>query len=103
MLQLYVRNHYVGRLHRLGVEITTHRRLFGADVDSAYFQDTLTDEPIVVEEVDTLVLSLGHTANDDLGDELEADGYSFTRIGDCLAPRTAEEAVLEGLQAAWEI
>jgi len=103
MLQLYVRNHYVGRLHRLGVEITTHRRLFGADVDSAYFQDTLTDEPIVVEEVDTLVLSLGHTANDDLGDELEAAGCSFTRIGDCLAPRTAEEAVLEGLQAAWEI
>jgi len=24
-------------------------------------------------------------------------------IGDCLAPRTVEEAVLEGLQAAWSI
>ena len=102
-LQLYVRNHYVGRLHRLGVEITTHRRLFGADVDSAYFQDTLTDAPAIVEDMDTLVLSLGHTPHDVLGEELEAAGVVFTRIGDCLAPRTAEEAVLEGLQTAWAL
>ena len=25
------------------------------------------------------------------------------RIGDCLAPRTAEEAIYEGLKAAWSI
>ena len=103
MLQLYVRNHYLGRLHRLGVEIATHRRLFGADADSAYFQDTLTDDPVIIEGMDTLVLSLGHTPHDDLGISLETAAIPFTRIGDCLAPRTAEEAVLEGLQAAWKI
>ncbi|MBT5432596.1 MAG: FAD-dependent oxidoreductase [Rhodospirillaceae bacterium] len=102
-LQLYVRNHYVGRLHRLGVEITTHARLFGTDADSAFFQDTLTDELVVAEDMDTLVLSLGHMPQDALGQSLEDAGVSFTRIGDCLAPRTAEEAVLEGLQIAWEL
>ena len=102
-LQLYVRNHYLGRLHRLGVEISTHRRLFGADADSAYFQDTLTDQAVIADSVDTLVTSLGHTPHDELGSEMEASGLAFTRIGDCLAPRTAEEAVLEGLQAAWSI
>ncbi|MBC6439683.1 MAG: FAD-dependent oxidoreductase [Rhodospirillales bacterium] len=103
ILQLYVRNHYVGRLHRLGVEIRTHARLFGADAGSAYFQNTLTNEAIVADDVNTLVLSLGQTPCDDLGEALERAGIAFTRIGDCLAPRTAEEAVLEGLQAAWEV
>ncbi len=102
-LQLYVRNHYLGRLRRLGVEVTTNARLFGVDGDSAYFQDTLTDEPIVVDGTDTTVLSLGNTPRDELGAALEQANIPFTRIGDCLAPRTAEEAVLEGLQAAWEI
>ncbi len=103
LLQLYVRNHHVGRLHRLGVDIRTHMRLFGADGDSAYFQDTLTDEPVIAEGVDTLVLSPGCVPNDDLGRALEDAAVAFTRVGDCLAPRTAEEAVLEGLRAAWEI
>jgi NADPH-dependent 2,4-dienoyl-CoA reductase/sulfur reductase-like enzyme len=102
-LQLYVRNHYLGRLRRLGVEVTTNARLFGVDGDSAYFQDTLTDEPIIVDGTDTVVLSLGNTPRDNLGAALEHAAIPFTRIGDCLAPRTAEEAVFEGLKAAWEI
>ena len=103
ILQLYVRNHHVGRLRRLGVDIMTHARLFGADGDTAYFQDTLTGEAIILEEMDTLVLSLGHVAQDDLGLALEAAGRPFVRIGDCQAPRSAEEAVFEGLQAAWTL
>ena len=59
-LQIYTRNHYVGRLHRLGVTIRTHDRLFGADDDTVYLQDTLTGEPTVLEGIDTLVLALGH-------------------------------------------
>jgi hypothetical protein len=27
----------------------------------------------------------------------------FYRIGDCLAPRTAEEAIYEGLKVAWQL
>ncbi len=100
-LQLYVRNHYLARLRRLGVDIATHVRLFGADGDSAYFQDTLTGAAVVADGMDTLVLAQGHVARDDLGCALEAAGLAVTRIGDCLAPRTAEEAVLEGLRAGW--
>ena len=102
-LQLYVRNHYLGRLRRLGVKIETNVRLFGVDSDSVYFQDTLTDEAVIEEAVDTVITSLGHTPVDDLGGALENAGLPFVRIGDCLAPRTAEEAVLEGLKAAWAL
>ncbi len=102
-LQLYVRNHYVGRLHKLGVEIRTHLRLFGADSDTAYFQDTLTDEPVMLEGVDTLVLALGQVARDDLSAALHGSGREVIAIGDCKAPRSAEEAVYEGLVAGSRI
>ena len=108
-LQLYTRNHYVGRLHKLGVTIKTHLRLFGADEDSAYFQDTLTQEPVILENIDSLVLSLGHRSEDSLLHELELQRQSswmnteIIAIGDCVAPRTAEEAVYQGLLAAWNL
>jgi hypothetical protein len=38
---------------------------------------------------------------DTLGAELQGL-VEFRRIGDCLAPRTAEEAIYEGLKVAWE-
>lgn len=103
MLQVYTRNHYVGRLHRLGVSIRTHARLFGVDADTAYFQDTLTQEAIVIEGVDTLVLSIGHEAVDSLRDQLVDAPFEVIAIGDCLTPRTAEEAVYEGFQAGREV
>lgn len=102
-LQTYTRNHYVGRLHKLGVTIRTHARLFGADDDTVYVQDTLTEEPILLEGIDTLVLALGHQPEDTLDGELAALDVERLSIGDCVAPRTAEEAVYEGLQAGWRI
>lgn len=102
-LQLYTRNHYVGRLHKLGVTIRTHVRLFGADADSVYFQDTLSDEPIVVDQVETLVLALGHQSRNSLERELAGLDVGLHSIGDCVTPRTAEEAVFEGLEAGWRI
>jgi 2,4-dienoyl-CoA reductase-like NADH-dependent reductase (Old Yellow Enzyme family)/thioredoxin reductase len=102
-MQLYVRNHMLGRLRRLGVPVRTHMRLFGADADSAFFQDTLTGEAVVLDEVDTVVTSLGHVGEDTLLSELRDYPGTVRAIGDCLAARTAEEAVWEGLKAGWEI
>ena len=102
-LQIYTRNHYLGRMHKLGVTIQTHARLFGTDDDTVYLQDTLSEEPIVLEGVDTLVLALGHRAQDTLEGELAGLDLEILSIGDCVVPRTAEEAVYEGLQAGWKI
>lgn len=97
-LQLYTRNHYLARLHRLGVEIRTHLRLYGVDAEAAYFQDTLTDEAVVLEDCDTLALALGHGARRELEAALSDFAGELYTIGDCLAPRSAEEAVFEGLE-----
>ncbi len=102
-LQIYTRNHYVGRLNRMGVDIRTHLRLFGADEDAVYMQDVLTGEPQVIDGYDTLVTALGHVSDDSLARSLADAPFDVKLIGDALAPRTAEEAVFEGLQAGWTI
>ena len=98
-LQPYVRDSIVGELMRLGVSITTYARLAGVDGDTAYFQQTTTDEPILAEGTDTVVLALGHRSHDGLLAELTAAGFAAQAIGDALSPRSCEEAVLDGLKA----
>ncbi len=102
-LQIYTRNHYLGRVKKLGVDITAHARLYGFDGDTVFFQDTITMEPIEVESVDTLVLSMGHSSLNRLELELKQTNIEYHCIGDCVTPRTAEEAVYDGLQIAWNI
>src|SRR6185369_13072127 len=93
----YVRDHWVGQLHKLGVEIVPYARLYGVDGNSVYFQHATSGEPIIFEEVDTLVASLGHHRVAELEDELAGWAGEVHVIGDAQTPRTAEEAVLDGL------
>jgi 2,4-dienoyl-CoA reductase-like NADH-dependent reductase (Old Yellow Enzyme family)/thioredoxin reductase len=97
-LQLFTRNHYLARLHKLGVEIRTHLRLYGVDAETAYFQDTLSDDAVVLEDCDTLALALGHSACRRLEDAVSDFAGELYTIGDGVAPRSAEEAVFEGLE-----
>ena len=94
-----VRDRWVGDLQKLGVEIIPYVRLYGADADNVYLQHTVNDEAIVCEDVDTLVTDLGQQAETGLEAELEDRDGKVLLAGDCLAPRTCEEAVLEGLKA----
>jgi 2,4-dienoyl-CoA reductase-like NADH-dependent reductase (Old Yellow Enzyme family) len=99
----YVRDQWWGELQKLNVEIIPLARLYGVDGDTVYLQHATNGEPIVLEGVDTLVASLGHERVDGLADELETWSGEVHMIGDCLTPRTAEEAVFEGLKVAAEI
>jgi hypothetical protein len=78
-------------------------RLYGSDSDSVYLQHISSGEAVVIEKVDTLVLCTGHTPVDELSDVLEEMAIESHVIGDAAAPRTAEEAVYEGLKVAAEI
>lgn len=98
-LQSYLRDHWVGTIHKLGVEIIPYARLFGADSETVYLQHTASGEPILCEGVETTVLALGHQSEISLESELRAAGYELHLAGDCLSPRSAEEAVYEGMIA----
>lgn len=99
MIPQYVRDKWLGDLHRLGVEVIPYTRLYGADGDTVYLQQTTSGEAILCEGVDTLVTAYGHKSSTSLEAGLEDWVGDVHVIGDCLAPRTAEEAVLEGLRA----
>ena len=99
-IQQYVRDEMTKQALQAGVEIITLVRIYGADADSVYLQHVLTGEPVVVDDVAALVLSQGHESVTELVDALVDYPGDVHAIGDCLAPRTVEEAVLEGLRAA---
>ena len=99
-IQSYVRDHWLGTLHKLGVEIIPYMRLFGFDTDTVYMQHILSNEPVIFEEVDTLVLAQGHQSETGLEQSLENYPLEVQLAGDCLSPRSAEEAVYEGMMAA---
>jgi len=99
----YVRDQWAGTLHKLGVEVIPYARLYGADSSTVYMQHTASGEPIIFEEVDTLVLAQGHDSVGGLAAELDDWPGEVRIIGDAASPRTAEEAVLEGLRVGAEL
>jgi 2,4-dienoyl-CoA reductase-like NADH-dependent reductase (Old Yellow Enzyme family) len=101
-LPLYVRDQLAGELHKLAIPIIPYARLYGCDDNTVYLQHTASGEPMLLENVDSLVLCQGHQSVDDLGEQLKGL-VEFRRIGDCLAPRTVEEAIHEGLKVAWAL
>jgi hypothetical protein len=99
-IQQYVRDAMIVAAERARVERIPLVRIFGYDGSAVFFQHVLTEEAVVVEDVAALVLALGHEPVDELYHALLEYPGEVHAIGDCLAPRTAEEAVLEGLRVA---
>ncbi len=98
-IQTYIRFEVIARLHKLGVEVHPWLRLYGADGNTAYFIHTPSREAVVMEGVDTIVLNTPNLQEDGLVTVLERLGIEHHLIGDALSPRTAEEAVYEGMRA----
>ena len=99
-IQQYVRDEMTKQALQAGVDFVPLVRIYGADADTVYLQHALTGEPVIVDDVAALVLSQGHDSVTGLLAELADYPGEVHAIGDCLSPRTVEEAVLEGLKVA---
>lgn len=99
-LQKYLRWHWIGQLHKLGVEIIPYARFFGAGGNSACFMHSLSGEAVECDGMDTLVIAQGHRPVTDLEDALQGSDFRIHTAGDCRSPRSAEEAVFEGMAVA---
>ena len=102
-IQNYTRDAAIARLFKLGIETIPFMRLFGIEDRTAYFLHTPSQESLVLEDVDTVVAVYPGAPNDALADDCRRLRIPVHLIGDALAPRTAEEAVFEGLKVATEI
>ena len=103
MIQMYVRDRWAGELNRLGVEIVPYVRLVGADSSGTWLQHVTSGEIIFIESVDTVIAAVGHMPDTTLAEELADWSGTILEIGDCLSPRTCEEAVLEGMKAGCSV
>lgn len=103
-----VRDQWFGELQSLNVELTCYARFFGAEDQTAFFQHTINGEAIICEDVDAIISCYPPRSNDDCEwvsdlNTPDTPPFQIKKIGDALAPRTVEEAVLEGFKAAWMI
>ncbi len=99
----YRRNLYLQRLYRAGVEIRMHLDLAGTTDGTVFFGNTFAPELETALTADWLVLALGRVPADELAPALVAAGHRVEEAGDCLSPRSLEEAVLEGTLAAGRV
>ena len=92
----YQRTGYLTRLERLGVAILHHRALVpGPQLRSIW---THRLEPLPAD-TRTVVVAHGRIPEDTLLHALRERGLPVEAVGDCVGPRTAEEALLEGAAA----
>ncbi len=101
-IQGIVRDQWIGDLHKLEVEMVPFARFYGAEGGTAFFQHMTSGEPIICEDVDTIVSCYAPRSNNQFDWLSETDAQVHT-IGDAISPRTVEEAVLEGFKTAWSI
>ena len=87
------------RLRELNVRIATLRSVKSFDGKLLVVEDVSTGE-LEQHAFDSLVVAQYNLAEDRLLMPLRAAGLQVTAVGDCLAPRTALEAVYEGHVAA---
>ena len=96
----YRRNLYLQRLYRAGVHVLQHYALAGASGGEVELSNVFASELRLHLAADLLVLAQGRIPYDALASVLAAEGLRIEEAGDCLSPRSLEEAILEGTLAA---
>jgi 2,4-dienoyl-CoA reductase-like NADH-dependent reductase (Old Yellow Enzyme family)/thioredoxin reductase len=102
-LHQYQRNVYAGRLYRAGVRLEHHLELEEAEDSHVRFRNLFAPDLETRIAADLLVLALGRVPEHGLAEPLEARGLEVHEAGDCLSPRSIEEAILEGTLVAQAI
>ena len=83
-----------------GMQLTADHFLASLGPNSATIINNYTGQPRQLENVALAVLVTPQAANDVLYHQLQGKVKQLYRIGDCLAPRRVENAILDGERAA---
>ena len=84
------------RLLQKGVTFTTDVSVDEIQGTTVKAHNIYTHETIVFDDYDTVILDAGNIVNDRLYRELKDRVAEICRIGDCVAPRGIDMAILEG-------
>lgn len=84
------------RLLQKGVVFRTDVIVDRIDGKRVKGRDSYTNEKMEFDEHDTVVLDMGNIAEDDLYRQIKGRFKEVYRVGDCVAPRGIDMAILEG-------
>lgn len=99
----YLRNEYMKKIYELNITFKVHHDFGGIKNGNVITRNLFTHSIEEVDNFEMIVLSLGRVPNIELYEEIKSLVPFVSQIGDCLAPRTIEEATLEGLLTALQI
>ncbi|HXJ83904.1 MAG TPA: FAD-dependent oxidoreductase [Candidatus Methylomirabilis sp.] len=88
------------RLFRKGVTMTPHTELVAVEGSTVVVANAYTGDRRRIEDVDTVILSMGSRSTDALYRGLKGRVAALHAIGDCVAPRGIHQAILEGTRVA---
>ena len=83
-----------------GVRLTANHFLAGLGPNSATIINNYTGQPRQLENLALAVMATPQAANDSLYFSLQGKVKHLYRVGDCIAPRRVEHAILDGERAA---
>jgi thioredoxin reductase len=84
------------RLLQKGVTFQTDLIIDEIQSDKVKGRDLYTNNPVLFQDYGTIVLDMGNIAEDYLYRQLKGQVKALYRIGDCVAPRGIDMAILEG-------
>jgi mycofactocin system FadH/OYE family oxidoreductase 2 len=84
------------RLMTKGVDMIMNIAVMSFDGTTAQGFNVYSNEPWSSPEADSVVLSMGNQVNDELYFALKGKVHELHRVGDCVAPRKVDMAILEG-------
>lgn len=82
------------------IRLTPNHFLASLDIESATIINNYTGQPRQLEHLALAVLVTPQKANDALYHELQGKIAQLYRVGDCVAPRRVEHAILDGERVA---
>jgi 2,4-dienoyl-CoA reductase-like NADH-dependent reductase (Old Yellow Enzyme family)/thioredoxin reductase len=85
------------RVAEAGITLKASTSVERIEAGHAVLRSTLGGAPETIA-ADTVVLCMLRTSEDSLYHQLKARGVNVRRIGDCVAPREVDDAVLEGFR-----
>jgi len=83
-----------------GMHLTADYFLAGLGPNSATIINNYTGQPRQLEHVSLVVMATPQAANDTLYHQLQGKVKLLYRVGDCIAPRRVENAILDGERVA---
>ncbi|QGQ45573.1 FAD-binding protein [Metabacillus sediminilitoris] len=99
----YVRNEYLKKLYQLNIKMIPHYDLGEIKNNQVIIRNLFSYEKETLENWDSIVLSQGRVPNVELYEKIKHSASEVYQIGDCLAPRTLEEATFEGFMTSLQI